>query len=101
MNTTSNQVLSGSLSDAAQRIFTDRLILLGLVAAVFLVYVQVGLSDFVNYDDGTQVYQNPQVVAGLTGESIKWAFTSVVIGRWMPLTLLSHQFDVQLFGLRA
>ena len=43
--------------------------------------------------------QNAHVQAGLTPASIKWAFTAVVSANWMPVTLLSHMLDCQLFGM--
>ncbi len=37
--------------------------------------------------------------AGLTRESIAWAFTAAHSSNWHPLTWLSHILDVQLYGL--
>ena len=53
----------------------------------------------VRYDDGAYVTQNPHVQAGLTGQTIRWAFTSVWSGNWHPLTWISHMVDCRLFGL--
>ena len=74
---------------------------LALVLSIFAVYAQVGTFDFVNYDDDAYVLDNVQVRAGLTAGSIKWALTAVVAANWMPVTLLSHMLDVQLFGVNA
>jgi len=54
---------------------------------------------FINYDDPPYVTANPHVLAGLTWESIAWAFTSAHSATWHPLTGLSHMLDIQLFGL--
>ncbi|MDP8990025.1 MAG: tetratricopeptide repeat protein [Acidobacteriota bacterium] len=74
---------------------------LGLLLSSLAVYSQVASFDFINYDDPAYVYQNPHVLAGLTLASVKWALTAVVDGNWIPVTLLSHILDVQLFGMRS
>ena len=38
------------------------------------VYWQVGTFEFIAFDDNMYVTENPDVKAGLTGESIRWAF---------------------------
>jgi len=76
-------------------------ICLGLILSTLAVYSQVRSFDFVRYDDEVYVYENAHVQAGLTPDSVKWAFTGVVAGNWMPVTLLSHILDAQLFGMRS
>jgi len=83
-----------------QKLF-DLAICLGLLLSTFAVYAQVGGFDFVGYDDDRYVYNNVHVQAGLTLDSIRWAFTAVVASNWMPVTLLSHILDGQLFGMRS
>src|SRR4030065_2893848 len=70
-----------------------------LIVVTFAVYWQVSNHQFVNYDDGSYITENPHVKAGLTREGIAWAFTAMHMGNWHPLTWLSHMLDVQLFGL--
>ncbi len=70
-----------------------------LIVATCLVYGQVLEFEFVQYDDTEYVTQNPQVKAGITSASIKWAFTSIHASNWHPLTWLSHMLDVTLYGL--
>jgi tetratricopeptide (TPR) repeat protein len=79
----------------------DRAICLGLILLTFAVYAQVADFAFVDYDDGLYVFQNEHVQAGLTFASIKWAFTGVVSNNWMPITLLSHILDGQLFQMES
>ncbi len=74
-------------------------ICLVLILSVFLVYARVCQFDFIAYDDDLYVARNSQVQAGLTPASIKWAFTAIASNNWLPVTLLSHMLDVQLFGL--
>ena len=73
----------------------------GLILATLAVYWQVASFDFINYDDPVYVSQNAHAQSGLTLASVKWAFTSVVDGNWIPVTLLSHILDAQLFGMRS
>ena len=72
-----------------------------LLAAVWLVFGQTLRHEFVNFDDGTYVYDNPQVVHGLNLKGMEWAFTHSVAGNWHPLTMMSHMLDCQFYGLHA
>src|SRR6266403_4794117 len=80
---------------------TDLLVCVGLVAATWAVFGQAAHFDFLNFDDNGYVTENPHVRAGLTGDSVAWAFTAVDYFYWQPLTWLSHMLDCQLFGLNA
>ncbi|MBK7641688.1 MAG: tetratricopeptide repeat protein [Planctomycetes bacterium] len=73
---------------------------LALVAAVCVLYAQTAGHEFIDYDTGTYLTANPRVLAGLTGEGLRWAFDNTLAGNWHPLTWLSHMLDAQLFGLR-
>jgi Flp pilus assembly protein TadD len=85
---------------AASSIWTSPLIVYLLLAiATLAVYVQTVQFDFVNYDDPDYVTNNPHVRAGLTADSVVWAFTSADAANWFPITRLSHILDVQLFGM--
>ncbi len=73
-----------------------------LVLATLITFEQVRLNEFVDYDDGVHVTENPHVNNGLTRESIIWAFATITaphLGHWQPLTWLSHMLDCELFGL--
>ena len=72
--------------------------ILALVAAIFVAYAPVRDAEFLNYDDNEYVYANPDVVGGLTPESIDWAFTETHSSNWHPLTWIAHMIDVELFG---
>lgn len=61
-------------------------------------YSFMGGYSFVNLDDESYVHGNPQVLRGLTWESVSWAFTTFHAANWHPLTWLSHMLDVELFG---
>ena len=76
-------------------------LLLGLllVGATVALYFPVNHHPFVNYDDDRYVSDNSQVKAGLSKETIAWAFTTYDEANWHPLTWLSHTLDYQLFEL--
>lgn len=75
---------------------------LALFALAFLLYARTGSFGFVSYDDPAYVRDNPHLAAGLTAESVAWAFTSTSYQyNWHPLTWLSHALDLELFGVEA
>src|ERR1700722_5019431 len=74
-------------------------IALGLCAINLVIYWGVTQHEFIDLDDAAYIYQNPHVVAGMTWDSVKWAFATGYESYWHPLTWLSHMLDVQLLGL--
>jgi tetratricopeptide (TPR) repeat protein len=72
---------------------------LGLLTAVAIVYAQTLRFEFVNFDDKSYVYQNPQVRKGVTWEGFAWAFGDFHQYNWHPLTWLSHMADCQMYPL--
>ncbi len=69
-----------------------------LIAASLFVYYPVSSYDFVSFDDPVYVSQNYTVLQGLTSEGIFGALTDRSIAMWAPVTLLSYQLDIELFG---
>ncbi len=72
---------------------------LALIVAVGCVFCGVARHEFIQYDDQAYVVDNAKVRAGITGDTVLWAFTSFDDGLWAPLTRLSHALDVQAFGM--
>ncbi len=72
-----------------------------LSAVTLAIYWPVTSYDFINFDDPVYVCLNAHVVNGLSWENVAWAFQTSFVGNWHPLTWLSHELDVQLFGLSA
>lgn len=70
----------------------------GLAVVTFLAYCRCLDHPFSNYDDPAYVFENPHVLAGLTRDSISWAFTTYHFANWHPLTWLSLQLDCTLYG---
>ena len=81
------------------------LICLVLIFAILGIYWQVRGHEFVNFDDNFYIYNNPYIQAGLTHQSVAWAFSFAKevdqTGVWHPLTSLSHILDIEFFGLNA
>jgi hypothetical protein len=71
-------------------------LLFGLVLGTFLPALSNG---FVGFDDPDYVTENSHTQAGLTWESVQWAFRSTEAANWHPVTRLSHMLDCELFGL--
>jgi protein O-mannosyl-transferase len=69
-----------------------------LAAITFAVFGRTLGHEFVDFDDGDYVYDNPVVARGLTFKGFVWAF-SCHVENWHPLTWLSHMLDCQLYGL--
>ncbi len=67
--------------------------------AAVLLFLPAVRHPFAMYDDPVYVTENPEVAAGLTWASARWAFTSGDASNWHPVTWLSHLLDVQLFGM--
>jgi protein O-mannosyl-transferase len=74
------------------------LVVAALLAGVLFVYGQTARHQFLNYDDGTYVYNNDHVTSGLSARNFLWAFQLNELSQWHPLTWMSHQLDCQLFG---
>jgi protein O-mannosyl-transferase len=72
-----------------------------IVVATLTLYDPVNQHPFLNYDDDRYVTENLHVRAGLTWDTISWAFTSTAQSNWHPLTWLSHALDCQFFHLNA
>jgi tetratricopeptide (TPR) repeat protein len=68
-------------------------------AVTFLVFSSTLGHGFVNWDDDVYVMANPAVQPG-PGQGIASAFSRFFYYAYIPVTLLSHAADVELWGLR-
>jgi hypothetical protein len=74
--------------------------LLPVLALITLaVFSPVLWNGFISFDDDIFVYANSNIASGINFEVVRWAFTTGYEANWVPLSILSHAFDVQLFGL--
>lgn len=74
------------------------LVCLVLFAGTLALFSRVLGHEFTSYDDPHYVTKNEHVHAGLSGESVCWAFGAGLGANWHPLTWMSHMLDWQLFG---
>ncbi|MGH9514732.1 MAG: glycosyltransferase family 39 protein [Terriglobales bacterium] len=72
---------------------------LSLVLLTVLAYLPVRNNAFINFDDNHYITENAHVKAGISWDTVKWAFTTHDAANWHPLTWLSHALDCELFGL--
>jgi protein O-mannosyl-transferase len=71
-----------------------------LALVVFLVAIPTLANHFVSLDDLLYL-GNRSVTGGLTSAGVIFAFTTVSTLYWHPLAWLSHELDVELFGMNA
>jgi len=64
-----------------------------------LVYLPALDAEFIDYDDPLYVTENEWVLRGLSADEWQKTWTERVAGNWHPITMLSHQLDVTLYGL--
>jgi protein O-mannosyl-transferase len=78
-----------------------KLIPLFLLILTLALYLRATSCGFVNLDDTSYVTENVHVLGGLQPAGVAWAFTSVEMANWHPLTWLSHMADAQFYGMDA
>jgi tetratricopeptide (TPR) repeat protein len=90
-----------SINEPAKDMFLNRkvFILILLTIVTLSVYWKASSLDFVIYDDPGYVTQNRHVVQGLSLENIRWAFTTIDMSNWHPITWISYLIDGRLYGL--
>jgi tetratricopeptide (TPR) repeat protein len=96
-----NQLIQDA--SAPRRAFAFWFISLFLIISTAAVYAPIRHHDFINYDDISYVKHNTHVHAGMTSDSIEWAFSVTKDDErayWHPLTWLSHMLDCQIFGVQ-
>ncbi len=80
------------------------LICLALIVITLTAFWPAGHLGFILYDDYGEngyIVDNTNIQAGITFESIRWAFTTTQASNWHPVTWLSHMLDYKWFGLNA
>jgi hypothetical protein len=75
------------------------LVILVLVLLAAAIYSPVRRFGFIEYDDPTYIYQNPDLHRSVTLESVRYAFAGHV-GTWNPLVWMSFHIDRFFFDLR-
>jgi len=70
----------------------------GLMVLVLAVFSPAFFADFVRYDDPELLLSNTRY-REFSGESLRWMFTTTLLGHYQPLTWLSYAIDYQVWGL--
>jgi hypothetical protein len=65
---------------------------------VFLVFLPALRDGFVDWDDGALLVDN-LAYRGLGGSEIRWMFSTVLLGHYVPLTWLTWGLDYVLWGM--
>ncbi len=76
----------------------DVWVMAALALLCIVVYGRCMTFEHVLYDDPSIIFENEQVMAGLTWDSIQWAITKPNFGLYMPLPTLTFMLDRELFG---
>lgn len=71
-----------------------------VIAITFIVFIPSLNNDFVNWDDGENLLENPYM-AGFTLENIKGIFTTNIIGGYNPLSTFTLAIENALFGTES
>lgn len=71
-----------------------------LLLAVALVFGRAVTFDFVSLDDDAYIVDERHIQQGVTPAAIRWAFTDLKHGLWIPLVWLSFMVDHLLYGLQ-
>jgi protein O-mannosyl-transferase len=80
---------------------TSSVIVTFIITLTFILYVNVLFFDFINLDDNTYIYNNPELKNGLTWSSISWAWTTFGLPYYMPLTRLSYIVDAEIYNFNS
>lgn len=82
----------------AARLFSTRAIPFALALVTFLVFLPVLWNGFVEWDDQITFYQNEHY-RGLGWAQIRWMFSNVLMGHYIPLTWLTLGLDYVNWGM--
>jgi tetratricopeptide (TPR) repeat protein len=87
--------------------FTQKKVLSSLIPIFLIVtltlsiFWQVQTFEFLNFDDGLYITDNQITKNKFSSENLKVIFTSNLGGHYHPITWLSHNIDVNLYGLNS
>ena len=69
-----------------------------VAAATFFVFYPTLKNGFVNWDDTTNLLNNPNF-RGLDWSHLKWMFTTFLLGPYQPVSWLTFGLDYQIWGM--
>ena len=80
--------------------FLRRITPIAIAAITVAVFAPALWYGFVQWDDDRNLLTNPHY-RGLGWAQLRWAFTSAVMGHWIPMTWLTFGLDHALWGMDA
>lgn len=96
-------MLSEATSSADSRPLRARLLRWGLplllVVVTAITFVPSLNNDFVEWDDYVNLMKNAGF-RGLDGAALRWDFTNVLMGHYIPITWLTFSVDYAIWGMR-
>ncbi|KJU86654.1 Tetratricopeptide TPR_2 repeat protein [Candidatus Magnetobacterium bavaricum] len=78
--------------------YLNLLIVFCLMTLIMIAYRPLGDNGLVSYDDEKYLTESVYVKSGLTTEGMTWAFTTLYLSNWHPLTWLSYMLDTEVYG---
>jgi len=87
-----------AISSPLTIVLSPRIIPLTLALVTFLVFLPALWNGFVVWDDHKNLVDNPDY-RGLTWPQIRWMFSTVLLGHWIPLTWLTFGLDYVLWEM--
>ncbi len=69
-----------------------------LLALTVVAYLPLWDNNYIDFDDGVYVTENPRVTEGITARGFTWAWTTLHGNYWQPVSWLSLQIDAQFFS---
>jgi len=92
--------VEGARSTTNSDAFSRRLIPIAIAAITVAVFAPALWYGFVLWDDDRNLLANPHY-RGLGWAQLRWAFTSAVMGHWIPVTWVTFGLDHALWGMDA
>jgi Flp pilus assembly protein TadD len=90
----------GALPDSLNsRMIGSVIVPAALAVITVLVFLPTLWNGFVEWDDQVVLYQNPEY-RGLAWSNIRWMFSTVLMGHWIPLTWLTYGLDYVIWEMK-
>ena len=93
------QTLGALPRSLSARLLRPWMIPLALAVITFLVFLPGLWNGFVEWDDQVNLYENLDY-RGLTWPQIRWMFSNVLMGHWIPLTWLTFGLDYVVWEMK-
>ena len=97
-STRPNERTLSALPTSLGIVLSPRIIPLALALVTFLVFLPTLWNGFVAWDDYMNLVEN-QDYRGLTWPQVRWMFSTMLMGHWIPLTWLTFGLDYVIWGM--